>query len=123
MSKHSRERVIERYNLELSENDEKIILNYINYGHCLPIPQVEDNLNKSCKFAYVKYKKIPIKVLYSCTNKGTPINIITAYPLDVEEYNELINQKLQKEIENCIKFLKLNNYIVYKRGENDKNNG
>lgn len=123
MGKHSKERIYERYNLELSEGNEKQILSNINYGNFLPIYQ-ETTDPKHLKFAYVKFNKIPIKVLYKCSNKGNATNIITAYPLDVEEYNELVADRTRKEIEFSINFLKLNGYIVYKRGkENGKNNG
>lgn len=116
MGKHSKERIYERYNLELSEGDERQILSNINYGNFLPIYQ-ETSDTKHLKFAYIKFNKIPIKVLYRCSNKGNATNIITAYPLDVEEYNKLMADRTKKEIESSIKFLKLNGYIVYKRGE------
>ena len=122
MGKHSKERIFERYNLELSETDERQILSNINYGNFLPIYQ-ETKDPKHLKFAYVKFNKIPIKVLYKCSNKGNVTNIITAYPLDVDEYNKLVADRTRKEIEFSINFLKLNGYIVYKRGkDNGKNN-
>ena len=123
MGKHSKERIYERYNLDLSEGNEKQILSNINYGNFLPVYQ-ETTDPKHLKFAYIKFNKIPIKVLYRCSNKGNATNIITAYPLDVEEYNELMIDRMNKEIEFSIKFLKSNGYVVYKRGKgNGKNNG
>lgn len=114
MSKHSIQRTYERYNIELNKNDEKYILGMINSGQAflLPITNLE---RKKTRFAYVKFKKIPIKVLYSYSNSNHAVSIVTVYPLDVDEYNHLLEEKTQQDIENCIKFLKINGYIVYKK--------
>lgn len=123
MSKHSQERIEQRYNLTLTKSDERLILSYINSGKYLSVPIQTDEPAKK-RFAYVKFRHIPIKVLYANSTNNNAHAIITAYPLDVDEYNELNELRVKKDIENCIKFLKLNGYIVYKRGEKSgKDNG
>jgi hypothetical protein len=112
LTKHSRERALERYNIKLSKKDEADILEMIRNNQILPLGSV-DNDNKK-KFAYVVFNHIPLKVLYSRSNKR-PLNIITVYPFDADEYNSLIQDDFQNKIYNAVAFLKRNGFIVYKR--------
>lgn len=88
MGKHARERIQQRYNIELDKQDELNILALVNRGKCFHSnTEVKDPLTE---FFYVKYNHIPIKVLCAMTNNRRAINIITVYNLDVEEYNNLL---------------------------------
>ena len=89
MGTHARERLQQRYNVELTRKEEKGIINLINKGEFIPLDT--DTHAKDRKFAYVKFKNIPIKVLYAFSKKGNVTNIVTVFPLDVEEYNNLID--------------------------------
>ena len=51
---------------------------------------------------------------YYDKNKGVK-SIITTYPLDVDEYNEVQQKDFEFMLDSSIKFLKKNGYIVYKR--------
>lgn len=113
MSKHSRERASQRYNVELSYADEKNIIEQLRQGRGLPLNIDSGENNK--KFAYVVYKNIPLKVLYERSNAKGIKSIITIYPFDCEEYNEVQRQIFDTHIEMAIKFLKANGYIVYRR--------
>ena len=113
MSKHSIQRTQERYNMELTDNEIKYIIGMINAGDFLST--ITDNQQKDRKHAYVQYKKIPIHVVYAVNKYGYAVDIITALPFSVDEYNEILERESQKEIENCINFLKMNGYIVYKK--------
>lgn len=113
MTKHSRERALERYNIELSKTDETLILEKIKSNLHIPIdqPTKEENM----RFAYVIYNNIPLKVLYLRSQKKGAKQIITVYPFDVDEYNSLMKKDFESKIEGAIKFLQKNKYIVYKR--------
>lgn len=115
MSKHSRERALQRYNIQLSKSDEQDILEKIRNNQIISLGASEKDKKKI--FAYVEHNHIPLKVLYERTNKG-PKSIITVYPFDVDEYNELTKENFQRKINNAIAFLKKNKYIVYKRNVN-----
>ena len=113
MSNHSIQRTQERYNMELTDNETRYLIGMINAGNFLSV--TKDCQQKDRKHAYVKYKKIPIHVVYAVDKYGYATEIVTALPFNVEEYNEILEKESQKEIENCINFLKINGYIVYKR--------
>lgn len=122
MSKHSKERAKERYNIELTDVDEICIKQLIKEGKSKFLYNSEENHNK--KFCYVVYKNIPFKVLYNRSKKN--ISIITIYPFDADEYNRIIDEEHEKKIkqfnsriEKAIAFLKVNGYIVYKRKGED----
>ena len=122
MSIHSRKRAFERYNIQLTKKGEQEILKKIRKNeHIVLYDSGQDP--KHLKFCYVIHENVPLKVLYRRTNKGGVSQIITIYPFDVEEYNEICNKDYTDRINMSIKFLKSNGYIVYKRGENGKNNG
>ena len=108
------QRIKERYNLELEDKDKKYIIGQVNSGNCLTV--TKEN-SKKVIHAYVKIKKIPIRAICAVNNKGVAIEVITALPFNVEEYNQLLAEQEQKDIENCIKYLKTNGYIVYKRNK------
>lgn len=115
-NQHFEERCVERYNIELSEGNIKMLVNTIKRGDYLYIRQSKEDKHRH--FAYVVMNHIPIKVLYYKSNKRT-IRIITAYPFDPDEYNSLLETKKQNKINKAITLLKEEGYIVYRR----KNNG
>lgn len=115
MSKHSRERALERYNIELTKYDEQQILQKIKSNDCYSLGHTQEDITK--KFAYVTYHNIPMKVLYKRTNKKGPSQIITIYPFDADEYNKLHLNIYESQIKSAIAFLQKNKYIVYKRKE------
>ena len=87
MGTHARQRLQQRYNIELNRKDEHAILDLVNKGEFIPLDL--DAHEKDRRFAYVKYKNIPIKILYAFSRKGIALNIVTVFPLDVDEYNEV----------------------------------
>lgn len=111
MTKHAVERAKERYNIELTEWDKKQIKEMLRNNQMIFLGNA-DSPNK--KFAYVTYNHIPIKVLYKRNCKGVQ-EIITIYPFDVDEYNEVMSIDFNTRINMAIDFLKKNKYIVYKR--------
>ena len=122
MSKHSRERAKERYNIELTKKDEQNIVEIIKQNKAIYLRQSESD--KRMHFAYIHYKHIPIKVLYLKTKSGVK-QIVTTYPFDVDEYNAMIEKQkkikeevFEQDIQFAINFLKTNGYIVYKRKSN-----
>lgn len=113
MSGHSRERACERYNLELTKGDERAVLGYINAGQCIQLALRSKKENTA--ICYVKFKKIPMKVVYLMDLKQKAYQIITILPFDADEFNRVVQEEMEKDIENNIKFLKSKGYIVYKR--------
>lgn len=87
MGIHAKERLQQRYNMDITKKDEYAILDLVNKGEFIPLDL--DAHEKDRRFAYVKYKNIPIKILYAFNRKGIALNIVTVFPLDVDEYNEV----------------------------------
>ena len=114
MGNHAKDRAIERYNINLSHRATSIILDKIRNNDMIPLGTSEKD--KTMKFAYVVYKNIPLKVLYKRSIKQVQ-NIITIYPFDCEEYNEVVQDDFQSKIDLAVALLKANGYIVYKRGK------
>lgn len=110
---HSIARALERYNQEYTKHDIDCIKALIMQGKSIPVPELKTN-SKSRHFHYVKHKKIPIKVLYANSRNGYDSNVITIYPLDVDEYNKKVEERKIYEIERAIRFLKENGYVIYK---------
>lgn len=114
MGKHSISRVKERYNMNLSYKDEHNILTMIKNGRALHLnlPTEDENMH----FVYVLYKNIPLKILYvEHEDTGKVKGIVTVYPLDVDEYNEVTSEDLEDRIQMAKEFLQENKYVVYKR--------
>ena len=111
MTKHAKERDLQRYNLYLSENDKKHILQMLRNNQFMFLG---DSHDANRKFGYVTYNNIPLKVLYYKTSQGVK-SIVTVYPFDVEEYNALMSSNFESKINMAAEFLKSNGYIVYKR--------
>ena len=114
MSKHSKDRTMERYNLELSYSDEKKIIRLLNEGKGTYLNMETDDPTR--KFVYLLYKNIPLKLLYAEDLNGKVTEIVTAYPFDVEEYNEVSAHEFNSYIKEAVKFLRKNGYIVFKKG-------
>lgn len=111
MFEHAKQRALERYNREFDDSDLKSIAGMIKNQNHIPLGCSETD--KYRKFCYLKYCNIPYKVLYR--NKKGNVQIITIYPLDVDEYNAILDAKMQERIQKKIDFLKSKGYIVYKR--------
>lgn len=117
MTQHARERAVQRYNVDLSFDDERKIIHKLRRGECIHVEGEAHQDNRY--FAYVIYNNIPLKVLYQENDKKGKINrIITVYPFDTDEYNNAEAKKFKDKIQLAIDFLKANKYVVYKRGEN-----
>ena len=115
MGKHAQERTKQRHNIDLSFSDERNILYKLRTGKGLPLnTECEEGL----EFAYVVHRNIPLKVLYCLSeDRKVPYKIITVYPFNVDEYNEVNENDCKNSILRAIEFLKENGYIVYKRGK------
>ena len=114
MSKHSQSRTMERYNLELTYSDENRIMKLLNDGKGIYLDLESQEPHR--KFAYVLYKNIPIKVLFEEDENRKATAIITAYPFDADEYNEVIALEFKSRIDRAKAFLRKNNYVVFKKG-------
>ena len=90
MSKHSRQRARERYNIELSKIDEQNIITLLRENKFTHLYKSE--VEPKRHFAYVIYNNIPIKVLYERSNRGGVKTIVTVYPFDVDEYNNTLSK-------------------------------
>lgn len=84
MTTHAIERLKERYGKDLSATDISKICSSLKKGRYLILPDFKttDKIK-----ILIKYNDIPLKLVYSkSTNK-----IVTALPLDVDEYNDYFN--------------------------------
>ena len=63
ITKHAKERLEQRYNLILTEEDEDSIISLIKNKKSTYLYDSEKD--KNCKFCYVVYKNIPLKILYN----------------------------------------------------------
>ena len=88
---HPQERALQRYNKELRFIDLKNITELIRLNQHMIVGLAPKG--KGRIFCYVTYNNIPYKVLYE--RQETQIKVITIYPFDVDEYNELLEK--QKE--------------------------
>ena len=110
---HAQDRALERYGKELSTYDILSIQHAISSGQSTFLYNSEQK--KKRRFCFVKLNHIPYKVLYEKTKRN--IKIITIYPFDVEEYNNILEQKLLEREQKYVQFLKSRGYIVYKRAK------
>ena len=113
MSKHSKNRAMERYNLDLSYSDEKKIIRLLNEGKGVFLDL--DSVDLGRKFAYLTYKNIPLKLLYAENENGKVTELVTAYPFDADEYNEVATCEFNSQIQAAVKFLRKNGYLVFKK--------
>lgn len=87
MTNHALERLFQRYGKELTFWDIRNMIDCIKHGKCYILdPTIEDRI-----IVLLNYNHIPMKLVYSAgeSRKGV---IVTALPLDVEEWNSLISQ-------------------------------
>ena len=56
-----------------------------------------------------------MKIVYLMNSKQKACQIITILPFDVDEFNQAVKEQMEKDIQNNIKFLKSQGYIIYKR--------
>lgn len=108
MNEHAKQRAFERYNQEYTILDFNAIKDMIIKGHSYPIENL--STSKKRKFHYVVYKHVPLKVLYANSYSGS--SVITLYPIDVDEFNEAVENKKQKEIKRAIRLLSQNGYLI-----------
>ena len=101
MSMHALERIFQRYNKDLTWTDIRNIVKAIKRGECVYL----DAANNDCIVVLINYEHIPLKLIYSATqdHKGA---IVTALPLDIDEWNAnltqipLIKRKYKKKHKN-----------------------
>lgn len=106
MKSHAQERAYERYAKELDFKALNQLKNSIRNKEYLYIGTSKDDKTKH--FVYVKYNNIPYKVLFTGEQR---IRIITIYPFDADEYNNLVEEK---RINKYIKYLQERGYICQK---------
>lgn len=88
MTKHALERLQFRYNREFTWTDLNTIVKGIQDGKCYILqPGVADNTT----VVLVIYQNLPMKLVYGC-NTGKHNTIITALPIDVDEFNTYIKE-------------------------------
>jgi len=87
MSIHALERIFQRYNKDLTWTDIRNIIRAIKNEKCVYL----DAANNDCIVVLINYEHIPLKLIYSATkdHKGA---IVTALPLDIEEWNSNLTQ-------------------------------
>lgn len=107
---HAQERAQQRYNKELTEKDMMNIQKSIIANQHTPLYSAPDDAKK--KFCYLVYNHIPYKILYKMQKKQC--RLITIYPFDVDEYNDIQEQKRKQKIEKAIEFLTREGYTVCK---------
>lgn len=83
---HALERIEQRYNLQLRGWELKKILCRIEKGLYIKKWHSDKNVNNVFYF-YVLYKNIPLKIV------AKPTRVITVYPLDVDEYNRIKEER------------------------------
>ena len=98
ISKHAEIRLEQRYAIKVDSHFKNCVANDIIT--CQSIFYKKISTRKA--FHFVKYKNIPYQVLYDNQNK----KIITVYPLDIEAYNALMNERDKKNSDYHIEFLK-----------------
>lgn len=87
MSKHALDRIRQRYGREFNWRDLKNIIEAIKLGNCYILDAV-GNDRLSC---LISYKHCPLKLIY-CSGKDNKGYIVTAMPLDVDEWNKYSSQ-------------------------------
>lgn len=87
MSLHALDRIFQRYNQTFSWIDVRNIIKAIKKEKCYFV----DAANNDCIVVLVNYEHIPLKLVYSSTkdHKGA---IVTALPLDIDEWNSNLSQ-------------------------------
>lgn len=90
---HPQERALQRYNKELELSDIINIAKIIHRGEHMIIGPAAKGPGRM--FCYVTYNNIPYKTLYDRVDdkEDNRVRIITIYPFDADEYNELLQQK------------------------------
>ena len=107
---HAQERALQRYNKDLTMLDMNNIIKIIQNNQHTPLGCRKEDKNK--KFCYLKYNHIQYKILYKINKKKC--RIITIYPFDVDEYNNIEEQKKLERIQKAISFLEKEGYTICK---------
>jgi hypothetical protein len=113
MTYHAIDKSVQRYNMDLTFDEINYMIGVIKSGKSTPLLHL-DTKDPRMSFHFVKYKKIPFKVLYKKKGKNYPASIITIYPLDIDEYNDVMDYIKQDNINKAIQLLKKNGYTVMK---------
>lgn len=108
MSMHALERIFQRYNKDFTWTDVRGIVKAIKEEKCVFLDAAKDN----CITVLVNYDHIPLKLVYSCGKDHKGI-IVTALPLDVEEWNKYLSQ---------IPFIKRKEKRIHKNKKGESNN-
>ena len=87
MSFHALDRLKFRYGKEFTWSDIRTIIKAIKRGDCVYV----DAANEDRLIVLILYDNIPMKLVYCATedHKGA---IVTALPLDIDEWNENLSQ-------------------------------
>ena len=87
MSKHALDRIQQRYGRDFTWKDLDNIIKAIKEGNCYILDAAEGD-RISC---LISYNHCPLKLIY-CSGKNNKGHIITAMPLDIDEWNKYISQ-------------------------------
>lgn len=87
MSFHAIDRILQRYGREFTWTDIRTIIKAIKQGKCFFVDATE----KERIIVLILYENLPMKLVYSATedHKGA---IVTALPLDIDEWNKNLSQ-------------------------------
>lgn len=107
---HALDRALQRYAKNLTFKDLNNIRKQIANNNYIELGPSQQDENMT--FVYVQYNHIPYKVLFTRGKKG--VKIVTMYPFDVDEYNNLVETH---RINKAIDFLKSKGYIVLSKEE------
>lgn len=87
MTRHAIDRLFQRYGKEFTFWDIKNMIKAIRTGKCYVLdPTIEDRI-----IVLLHYNHIPMKLIYSPGDKGRGC-IVTALPLDIDEWNKNLSQ-------------------------------
>lgn len=84
MSKHAKQRILERYALDLTDNEYRLLKQVIHVKGCI----VDYGYNDE-PIGYITFKGVPMKLIWIYDTRGRLV-ILTALPFIVEEYNQIL---------------------------------
>ena len=84
MSKHAKQRIFERYALELTDNEYRLLKQVVHLKGCI----VDYGYNGE-PIGYITFKGVPMKLIWTYDNWNHLV-ILTALPFIVEEYNQIL---------------------------------
>lgn len=84
MSRHAKQRILERYALDLTETEYELLKAELYSKGCI----VDYGYNGE-PIGYITFKSIPMKLIWTYNYFGRLV-ILTALPFVVEEYNQIL---------------------------------